>query len=78
MRGCRYELCSLLGLFVVEEANIETHGFDPTFTDNNLNPACRWDRACCKAACASVLEALGRLVLDTRTHSIEPCIERMH
>lgn len=25
-----YELCDLFGLYVVDEANIETHGFDPS------------------------------------------------
>ncbi|CAI7785687.1 unnamed protein product [Closterium sp. NIES-54] len=30
----RYELTDLFGLLVIDEANIETHGFDP---DNHLN-----------------------------------------
>lgn len=39
----RYELCNILGLHVMDEANIETHGFDPTFVDNSNHPACRWE-----------------------------------
>lgn len=37
----RYELCNVYGLYVVDEGNVETHGFDPTFVHNELNPACR-------------------------------------
>ena len=36
---CRYELCNLYGLYVVDEANVETHGFDPALANNPLNPA---------------------------------------
>ncbi|EFJ45870.1 hypothetical protein VOLCADRAFT_118236 [Volvox carteri f. nagariensis] len=28
-----YELCAYYGLYVIDEANVETHGFDPSFTD---------------------------------------------
>jgi beta-galactosidase len=35
-----YELCSKYGLYVVDEANVETHGFDPALQANHLNPAC--------------------------------------
>ncbi|CAD7702984.1 unnamed protein product [Ostreobium quekettii] len=35
-----YELCSEYGLYVVDEANVETHGFDPGFRANDFNPAC--------------------------------------
>ncbi|GFH14899.1 Bgal_small_N domain-containing protein, partial [Haematococcus lacustris] len=35
-----YELCSSLGLYVVDEANVETHGFDPLFRNNTAHPAC--------------------------------------
>lgn len=35
-----YELCSIYGLYVVDEANVETHGFDPTLQNNGANPAC--------------------------------------
>eukprot|EP00877_Chromochloris_zofingiensis_P007801 jgi/Chrzof1/3274/Cz12g19050.t1 len=34
-----YELCNQYGLYVVDEANIETHGFDPTFMHNTNHPA---------------------------------------
>eukprot|EP00798_Chlamydomonas_sp_ICE-L_P031680 gene31680-6882_t len=34
-----YELCSYYGMYVMDEANIETHGFDPNFKNNMLNPA---------------------------------------
>jgi beta-galactosidase len=34
-----YELCSELGLYVVDEANIETHGFDPSLNRNDRVPA---------------------------------------
>ena len=36
-----YEICSLFGLYVVDEVNLETHGFDPTFSNNETNPACQ-------------------------------------
>lgn len=33
-----YELCTIYGLYVVDEANVETHGFDPTLQKNEANP----------------------------------------
>jgi beta-galactosidase len=35
-----YEVCAKLGLYLVDEANVETHGFDPGLTNNAINPAC--------------------------------------
>ena len=35
-----YELCTALGLYVMDEANVETHGFDPSLQNNPVNPAC--------------------------------------
>ena len=35
-----YDLCSIFGLYVVDEANLETHGFDPTLQYNEENPCC--------------------------------------
>jgi len=35
-----YEVCSAIGLYVVDEANVETHGFDPGLCNNPSNPAC--------------------------------------
>ncbi|CAG9460844.1 unnamed protein product [Pedinophyceae sp. YPF-701] len=35
-----YELCSHYGLYVCDENNFETHGFDPLLTDNERSPAC--------------------------------------
>jgi Glycosyl hydrolases family 2, TIM barrel domain len=40
LRPRRYELCNAHGLYVVDEANVETHGFDPGLTNNAVNPAC--------------------------------------
>jgi hypothetical protein len=37
--SCRYELCSWYGLYVIDEANLETHGFDPTFVHDANHPA---------------------------------------
>jgi hypothetical protein len=34
-----YRLCTALGLYAIDEANIETHGFDPALCKNHLNPA---------------------------------------
>jgi beta-galactosidase len=34
-----YCLCTALGLYAVDEANIETHGFDPGLKNNERNPA---------------------------------------
>ena len=34
--GCRYELCNEYGLYVIDEANVETHGFDPLQNNNEV------------------------------------------
>ncbi|CAL8464023.1 g3558 [Coccomyxa elongata] len=34
-----YELCNQYGLYLVDEANVETHGFDPALTNNRVVPA---------------------------------------
>eukprot|EP00887_Chlorella_sp_A99_P002901 scaffold6.g2901.t1 len=34
-----YEVCNKYGLYVIDEANVETHGFDPGLCANHLNPA---------------------------------------
>ncbi|GFR49336.1 hypothetical protein Agub_g11298 [Astrephomene gubernaculifera] len=34
-----YELCALYGMYLIDEANVETHGFDPFFQDNASHPA---------------------------------------
>lgn len=39
MRRDRYELCAKYGLYVVDEANYETHGFDPSLRYNEMVPA---------------------------------------
>jgi len=36
-----YELCAREGLYVMDEANVETHGFDPSLKCNIRNPACQ-------------------------------------
>mmetsp|Transcript_1417 Transcript_1417/g.4107 ORF Transcript_1417/g.4107 Transcript_1417/m.4107 type:complete len:1200 (-) Transcript_1417:2086-5685(-) len=35
-----YDLCAREGLYVIDEANVETHGFDPSLKDNERNPTC--------------------------------------
>ena len=35
-----YELCNLHGLYVIDEANFETHGFDANLVLPARNPAC--------------------------------------
>lgn len=35
-----YEVCNSIGLYVIDEANVETHGFDPGLSNNSANPAC--------------------------------------
>ena len=35
----RYELCNQYGLYLVDEANVETHGFDPALNNNRVVPA---------------------------------------
>ena len=45
MLGCvcvcgRYELCNQYGIYLMDEANVETHGFEPSFTEKNAHPAC--------------------------------------
>ena len=38
--GCaRYELCNQYGLYLVDEANVETHGFDARLDNNRVVPA---------------------------------------
>lgn len=37
---CRYELCNQYGIYLMDEANVETHGFEPTFRKKNAHPAC--------------------------------------
>lgn len=37
---CRYEVCNAYGLYTIDEANVETHGFDPGLCNNQANPAC--------------------------------------
>lgn len=34
-----YELCSRFGIYLMDEANVETHGFDPGLRNNAVNPA---------------------------------------
>lgn len=34
-----YELCSRFGIYLMDEANVETHGFDPGLHNNAVNPA---------------------------------------
>ena len=36
----RYELCNQYGIYLVDEANVETHGFEPSFSKKNAHPAC--------------------------------------
>ncbi|KAL4534529.1 hypothetical protein Ndes2526A_g05420 [Nannochloris sp. 'desiccata'] len=35
-----YEICTAYGLYCIDEANVETHGFDPGLRNNPANPAC--------------------------------------
>ena len=35
----RYDLCARYGLYLVDEANLETHGFDPGLRNNPVVPA---------------------------------------
>lgn len=35
-----YSICAVWGLYVVDEANVETHGFDPGLKNNRINPTC--------------------------------------
>lgn len=35
-----YTICAVWGLYVVDEANVETHGFDPGLKNNQINPTC--------------------------------------
>ena len=52
--ACRYELCNKYGLYMVDEANVETHGFDPGLCNNPVNPACSplWLHAIVGACCS--------------------------
>ena len=35
----RYELCNEYGIYLLDEANFETHGFDPALGNNPIVPA---------------------------------------
>lgn len=37
--ACRYELCNQHGIYLLDEANVETHGFDPALHNNPIVPA---------------------------------------
>ena len=37
--ACRYELCNEHGIYLMDEANVETHGFDPALRNNAVVPA---------------------------------------
>lgn len=41
-----YRICTIYGLYVVDEANVETHGFDPGLKNNRINPACSPEWTC--------------------------------
>jgi len=60
-----YELCDLYGLMVIDEANIETHGFDPNFENNLAHPSnsAAWEPA--------FLQRGLRMVACNRNH---PCV----
>ena len=36
---CRYELCNKYGIYLMDEANFETHGFDAGFSGKDSHPA---------------------------------------
>ena len=70
----RYELCNEYGLYVIDEANVETHGFDGTLHNNEVNPTNdpAW---CASLSCAIPTSTLRRCsshrtlnVLMTRGH----------
>jgi len=60
-----YELCNQYGLLVCDEANIETHGFDPLLRNNGINPACNPEWLSC------MVERAARMVEVNKNH---PCI----
>ncbi len=66
-RQRRYELCSEYGLFVIDEANVETHGFDGTLHNNEVNPTNdpAWCALCQLAHGTSMLcEVLSSTAMD--------------
>jgi beta-galactosidase len=60
-----YELCNEYGLYVMDEANVETHGFDPLQNNNDVVPANS------PAWTAAILDRGARMVGRDRNH---PCI----
>jgi Glycosyl hydrolases family 2, TIM barrel domain len=60
-----YTLCSALGLYVIDEANLETHGFDATLQRNELNPA----NSPLWTSCM-----LDRVLRMFERHKNEPCV----
>lgn len=61
-----YELCDLFGLYVIDEANIETHGFDPTSSPESKEHL-TWDSSWAHA----MLERVVNMVERDKNH---PCI----
>ena len=62
-----YELCNQYGIYLVDEANFETHGFDPQLRHNDRNPssATEWLPAILDRG-ARMLEARGMVGVSKR------------
>ncbi len=58
-----YDLCDQHGLYVIEEADLETHGFQPTGAWNRLTDDAAWEAAC--------VDRMVRMVERDRNH---PCV----
>lgn len=88
MSGCdwhRYELCSEYGLYVVDEANVESHGFDGSLKNNDRQltndmawcahkqlASCRW-----MSAPLLLLRAEGGSVTGMYAHMLCPRVSRV-
>jgi beta-galactosidase len=62
-----YTICTLYGLYVIDEANVECHGFDPALVNNRINPTNSTDWI------ASILDRGVRMYERDKNHASIIC-----
>ena len=64
----RYELCNQYGLYVMDEANVETHGFDPLQNNNEVRNAAQPLAVRC-SYCDGAQASSGLMSAEKSTHA---------